>query len=90
MGTRSVAGRRGLPEKFEDLDGGGGHGPTAGGFVKGKRETIHEKAVVRGYMRLLWGHRTLLKGHRTRPVTTGLKHRECFKMRNHRTIATGR
>ena len=34
-------------------------------------------------------HRTLLKGHRTRPVTTRLKHREHSKLRNHRMMATG-
>ena len=57
------------------------------GREKEKRPTV---CGNRGYMRPPWGHRTLLKVHQTRPVTTGLKHREHCKSRNHRTIATGR
>ena len=45
---------------------------------------------VSGYMRPLWGHRMLLSGHRTRPLPTGLKHRELRKISEHRTMATGR
>ena len=74
---------------------GGGCSTTEGlaaAWVNRGDERKNCRAIPPGasYMRPPRGHRTLLMWHRTRPVTTGLKHREVFKSRNHRTMATGR
>ena len=55
-----------------------------------EKETARNSPPGAGYKRPLRGHRTLLKWHRTRPVTTGLMRREVCKTATHRTMATGR
>jgi len=81
---------RGSPERSQPT-GGDGAAARAWGRVGGV--TGKEKELQRiqppgvGYMRPPWGHQTLLKWHRTRPVTTGLMRREDFKMAHHRMLA---
>ena len=73
-------GRRSMRKKLFTA-GGGGHGDTAaraqgaGGSVvrEGRKSSGSRMSGSTGYMRLSHGHQTLLKGHRTRPVTPELK-----------------
>ena len=74
------------------FDGGGGARARGEGrgSARSKKEEGRAKPLGAGFMRPSWGHRTLLMWHRTRPVTTGLMHREVCKSALHRTMGTGR
>ena len=65
-------------------------GLCGGGSREKTKRKLVNRSRARGYMRRSWGHRTHLSWHRTRPVPTGLKHREGCKTRNHQTIPTRR
>ena len=89
-GAGELQGRRGWP----GFDGGGGaragrearHGEIE---EKGK-ENCRPKLPGAGFMRPPRSHRTHLKWHRTRPVTTRLMRREVCILALHRTMGTGR